>query len=170
MTGVYESELAQFQAAFDAVDVTDGEPTMAEKKPWTPPFTVGEREPGIITDAYLTRPPWEGDDGIYLRLDILHEVKDQSVNLLLPLHGKSEKQTQHVKKTLKTIGYDLDDPANTLAGLEDHTVDFEGKIVEIYTSTYTGANGKTRYNHYINKVLGEAGSQHVKDIADDIPF
>lgn len=169
MTGVYSSELEQFQSTFDAVEVVEGEPIQSEKKAWTPPFKVGEREPAIIAEAYLSRAPWEGDDGVYLRLDLLHEVKDQSVELYLPLSAKSPKQAEFVKKTLKTIGYDLDEPANTLAGIEDYAHKFEGLIVEVYTSSYD-SGGKMRYNHYINKILGDGGTASTKKIEDDIPF
>jgi hypothetical protein len=169
MSGIYTNELQQFQEKFDAVEVPPAkEPLEAEKKQWVPPFTPGERENGIITDAYLSRAPWDNDDGVYLRLNILHEEKDQSIDQYLPLSGKSEKQTQFVKKTLQTLGFDLDLPENTLAGLEDEAHKFEGLIVELYTSSYQKGNGKTGYNHYINKIVG-AGTVN-KDPNDDIPF
>lgn len=167
-SGVFGSELEQFQSTFDAVDVTDTYP--ADEKPkraWKPPFKVGEKDEAIISDAYLTRPPWEGDDGVYLRVALLHEEKDEEVDFYLPLTAKSERQAAHVKKTLKTLGYDLDDPSKTLAGLEDHCHEFEGKIVEIYTKAYE-SNGRTRYNYYVNKIVGD-GVAPARP-GDDIPF
>lgn len=161
------AELAQFQDLFDAVADPVDTPREKPKREWIPPFKINNTDTAMISECSVGKPPWPNDEGLYLRITLLHEIKDQSVTIYWPLTPKSIAQAGFVKQSLMKIGYDLDNPATQLKDLASECANFEGKLVEVFTKPFESKNG-TKYNHYLNKILGDSPSMMRDD--PDIPF
>lgn len=158
----FTNELKQFQSTFDAVNLD--EKASKPKKAWTPPFKINDNDEAIITVCCLTTPPWDNDDGIYLRVQLEHEISGTNVNNYYPMTPKSDGQARFVKSQLKKLGYDLDEQPVT--GVEDWAPSIEGARVGIFTKL-SEYKGRIKYSYYINEILDKPAPI---DPMDDIPF
>ena len=165
--GLYENELAQVQAVFDAAD-TDSKPET--KRVYEPAFPVGEKSEAIVTAVRIGGPPWPGDDRIFLSVELTHPVSDRSETMWLPLVNLTEASAKWVKSQLKNIGYDTDE--TPLSEIEQHMDEWIGYTVEIFCKR--NARGKVQF--YINKVVTDGGvvsgfdPDSDQNAEDDIPF
>jgi hypothetical protein len=164
---MYKNELAQMQNTFDAAEVGAQKVEGGAKKPYQPAFPVGEKAQAVITSTRIGGPPWEGDDRIFLCIELTHPVSEKSEKMWMPLTNLTERAAGWVKSQLAKLGYDTD--ATPLAELEDHVDEWIGLTVEIFTKR----NDRGKVQYYINHIVKEDEVEFVAEKApagDDIPF
>jgi hypothetical protein len=160
---MYQNELAQMQNVFDAAEVGAKKADGEQKKLYQPAFPVGEKSEAVVTSVKVGGPPWDGDDRVFLAVELTHPISDRSETMWLPLTNLTERAAGWVKSQLKNLKYDTD--VTPLSEIEDHMENWIGLTVQIFTKR----NDRGKVQYYINHVIDDAPAAGTL-ADDDIPF
>lgn len=142
----YSSALAQFEEAFDAVDVT------TESGEFKRPWLDGESFEAEITACRVGPSPWDRD-GMWLYIAFADgNKKDDYYRSLQP---GNDSALNGLKKTLLGLGYD-----GRLSELPDRTGEIIGRRISMRYKITKGDN-KDYHNYYFNKVVESTPAEEI---------
>lgn len=136
----YSAALAQFEEAFDAVEINDD--AQEFKRPWED----GSNFEADITACRVGPAPWSADS---MWLYVAFADGNKKDDYYRSLEPKSDSALNGLKKTLIGLGY-----TGKLSELPDRTEEIIGRRIAMRYQVTKGEN-KDYHNYYFNRVVAD---------------